>query len=131
VVKFLAVQDVSRADVRVLENRERHTVSGDRAAVHDPDISVNRLLEGGRSRLGMDAGNGSDSGCQAQGSNGGEGQVFPGTSPSLGRARCPAVIGQEMGLCCSDNNPASQQYIYALIDANRETMCGAARCIMD
>src|SRR5271163_4514511 len=32
VVKFLAVQDVGRADVRVLERRERHVVSGDRAS---------------------------------------------------------------------------------------------------
>jgi hypothetical protein len=45
VVKLLAVQDVGRADVRVLERRERHVVSGDRAAVHDPDIGMNRLLE--------------------------------------------------------------------------------------
>ena len=45
VVKLLAVQDVGRADVRVLERRERHVVSGDRATAHDPDIGVNRLLE--------------------------------------------------------------------------------------
>jgi hypothetical protein len=60
VVKLLAVQDVGRADVRVLEHPERHVVSGDRAAVHDPDIGMNRLLESRRSRLSMDAGNGGD-----------------------------------------------------------------------
>src|ERR1700691_6777861 len=41
VVKLLAVQDVGRADVRVLERRERHVVSGDRAAVHNADIRMN------------------------------------------------------------------------------------------
>src|SRR3984957_4527470 len=90
VVKLLAVQDVGRADVRVLERRERHVVSGDRAAVHDPDIGMNRLLESRRSRLSMEAGNGGDSSRQAQGGKGSEGQVFHRTSPSLGRARCPA-----------------------------------------
>ena len=42
VVKLLAVQDVGRADVRVLEHPERHVVSGDRAAVHDSDIGMNQ-----------------------------------------------------------------------------------------
>ena len=66
-VKLLTVQDVGRADVRVLERRERDAVSGDRAAVHDPDIGMNRLLESRRSRLSMEAGNGGDSSRQAQG----------------------------------------------------------------
>src|ERR1700722_2777006 len=90
VIKFLAVQDVGRADVRVLERRERHVVTGDCAAVHDSDIGMNRLLESRRSRLSMDAGNWRDSNRQAQGGKGSEGQVFHRTSPSLGRARCPA-----------------------------------------
>jgi hypothetical protein len=37
----------------------------------------------------------------------------------------------EMDLCGSDDNAASQHYIYALVDANRGTMRCAARCIVD
>src|ERR1700731_1769836 len=92
VVKLLAVQDVGRADVRVLERRERHVVSGDRAAVHNPDIGMNRLLESRRSRLSMDAGNGGDGSRQAQDGKCSEVQVFHKTSSSLSRARCPASI---------------------------------------
>ncbi len=76
VVKLLTIQDVRRADVRVLEHPERHVVSGDRAAMHDPDIGMNRLLESRRSRLTMDTANGGGSSRQAQGGKGSEGQVF-------------------------------------------------------
>jgi hypothetical protein len=72
VIKLLAVQDVGRADFRALECRERHVVSSDRAAVHDPDIGMNDLLEGGRSRCSMGPDNGSDGDRQAHGGNSGE-----------------------------------------------------------
>jgi hypothetical protein len=45
VVKFLAVQDICGADFCVLEGREWYIVSGDRAAVHDPDVGMNHLVE--------------------------------------------------------------------------------------
>jgi len=108
VVKLLAVQDVGRADVRVLERRERYAISGDRTAMHDPNIGVNHLLQRRGSRLGIHAGNWGDSGRQAQGSNGGERQVFHSASPSLGRARRPASNDEEVALLGPDNNAASQ-----------------------
>ena len=46
----------------------------------------------------MDAGNGGDDSGQAQGGKGGEGQVLHSISPSFGRARCPALMDEEMDL---------------------------------